>query len=431
MASVTFDSITLSDRNVVEAFAKIAADARITSPLNIIAYPVPRLAGFSQSLPDVLSSPTEEFAILFENHAAVAHKLTMEVPAPFGGTIEVTREAAKSVTNVSLNDKCPSGPAAALLSAIKRHLRAADMGGGLHQVLGREMADFYQRREAELVRLESLNQRLTEGMEEYRVKLEAQFANKTEALERSIGEKSKALEGEYIHKERELAEKASALDERARQLDDRDAKHVRRQIRSDLKKIFAERSETFALTKTTNRKRWVIHILFIVLVALTMLYVYDAVLQVHAALTSGALGGILYIELARSTIGAIAVAAAVVFYIRWNDAWFKRHAEEEFNLKRLELDIDRASWVAEMVLEWQEDKGGPVSSELINRLTANLFSPNRDDASVRHPSEDAITSLLRAAQRFRLTIPGVGEFDLDRASVRRLAKAANASDASE
>jgi hypothetical protein len=119
----------------------------------------------------------------------------------------------------------------------------------------------------------------------------------------------------------------------------------------------------------------------------------------------------------------IGLAAALVFYIRWNDNWFRQHADEEFRLKRLELDIDRASWVVEMALEWQEEKGSIIPQELIDRLTSNLFIDQDRRAPPKHPSEDLASAIVAASSGLTLRIPGIGEVTLDRRGVRRFTEA--------
>ena len=78
----------------------------------------------------------------------------------------------------------------------------------------------------------------------------------------------------------------------------------------------------------------------------------------------------------------------VVFYIKWIDRWAQIHANEEFRLKRLDLDIDRSSWIVEVALEWQEEKGGAIPQELLDKLTHNLFAYSQNEETIRHPYED-------------------------------------------
>jgi hypothetical protein len=113
----------------------------------------------------------------------------------------------------------------------------------------------------------------------------------------------------------------------------------------------------------------------------------------------------------------MALAASVVFYIRWTDHWFRQHADEEMRLKRLELDLDRATWVVEMALEWKREKDADIPQELIDRLSRNLFESD-SYSRPRHPGEDLASALLGASSALSITIPGLGEAKFDRKGMR-------------
>jgi hypothetical protein len=48
-------------------------------------------------------------------------------------------------------------------------------------------------------------------------------------------------------------------------------------------------------------------------------------------------------------------------------------ADEEFRLKRISLDVDRAIWVVETALEWQEQKQ-TIPPQLLEQLSRDLFA---------------------------------------------------------
>lgn len=127
-----------------------------------------------------------------------------------------------------------------------------------------------------------------------------------------------------------------------------------------------------------------------------------------------------YFKLPAATLATV---AAIVYYIRWNDHWFKRHADEEFNIKRFELDVDRASWVVEMAMEWKDEKGSEIPKGLVDRLTANLFESTPEESSPRHPSEDLASALLGASSELSMNVPGVGDIKLDRKGTRQFKRA--------
>jgi hypothetical protein len=114
----------------------------------------------------------------------------------------------------------------------------------------------------------------------------------------------------------------------------------------------------------------------------------------------------------------IMFVSTAYFFIRWNNQWFQRHANEEFRLKRMELDIDRASWFVEMAFEWKDEKGEEIPVELIERLTHGLFGDDRGD----HPVEpaDSLANALIGAARFKVKLADGMEVEYDRKGVEKL-----------
>lgn len=70
-------------------------------------------------------------------------------------------------------------------------------------------------------------------------------------------------------------------------------------------------------------------------------------------------------------------------------------------MKRLDLDIDRASWLVEMVMEWKEQKGTEIPEELLTRLSRNLFIEDGPKEECLHPAE-AFPPFFELAQRLYL-----------------------------
>ncbi len=129
-----------------------------------------------------------------------------------------------------------------------------------------------------------------------------------------------------------------------------------------------------------------------------------------------------WLGLGRLPVGALGFALTAVFYIRWTDQWFRQHANQEFRLQQLALDVDRAGYATEMLMEWQEDKAGEMPAVMVDRLTAGLFTDQTTPPRVRHPSEDATAAILKAASRVQIDLPGLGEVTLTGRQVRGLHK---------
>jgi hypothetical protein len=116
----------------------------------------------------------------------------------------------------------------------------------------------------------------------------------------------------------------------------------------------------------------------------------------------------------------LAFASTGVFFIRWNNKWFEKHSTEEFRLKRLEIDIDRASWLVEMAFEWKTEKGTDIPIELINKLGENLFKEDKVEESPLHPSDQLASAILGAASSVSVKVPGGTEVKLDRKGLNKL-----------
>ena len=185
------------------------------------------------------------------------------------------------------------------------------------------------------------------------------------------------------------------LNRQKQDLDDRTARHARREQSKKLQEKIAHRSAKFTLTSGTRQKRLSIHIIFIVLLSAAALVTYYSLTNPPTVVE----GVILWLELGRLPFGMAGFALTALYYIRWNDHWFKQHADQEFKLQQLALDVDRAGYVTEMLLEWQEDKGVDMPAMLIDRLTTGLFIDQTSHEQVRHPSEDITKALIEQTKR--------------------------------
>lgn len=73
-----------------------------------------------------------------------------------------------------------------------------------------------------------------------------------------------------------------------------------------------------------------------------------------------------------------------------------------------------------MALEWKDEKGTSLPSELIVPLTRHLFAMDDiEGEAVRHPVQDLASKLLGASTELNVSVPGVGEAKLDRKAIDR------------
>ena len=132
------------------------------------------------------------------------------------GSMIVTRDASGSLSlSINLPPNFDNNPAAKTKIVIEarqafQSYRRSAILDSLHPL----MSEFYDRREATLLRLEELNAKITIEADEHRRKLDQSYEKTKQELEATITTRVQELETEYTAKEEELSKKAAALSER-------------------------------------------------------------------------------------------------------------------------------------------------------------------------------------------------------------------------
>ena len=202
-------------------------------------------------------------------------------------------------------------------------------------------------------------------------------------------------------------------------MDDQESKHARRELQRQLKEQLQDRNTTFELTQGTRRLRLPIKLTtYCIGAVLTSVLVFSFV-EATPVFINGNIGVdnlSLLLRILLSTAGLITLLS---FYIRWENKWFEQHAQEEFRLKSLDLDIDRAAWVVEMALEWKDEKGHEIPQHLLEPMMRGLFTTERQGET----TNDKVTVadlVLGTASSAKVKIPGGGEVEYDRKALKKL-----------
>ena len=278
------------------------------------------------------------------------------------------------------------------ISTVQKYFIPFDQAAAIEQSLGPEMAEFYNLREEGLRRLEDLSQRIAKETHDYRQQLDSELRVKEEKLNTEFDVRKENLDKQIEEHREKLREQESQLEKRRQELDDRSVRHARREQSRNLQKKIAARSEKFTLTPETEPKRQPIRRAFLVLMIMSIvLIVFSQVYPIRA--TEGLA---FWFEIIRFPAGLLGFASSVIFYIRWNDHWFRQHADQELRLHQLALDVDRAGYVTEMLLEWQDDKGVAMPELMVERLTTGLFVDQITKGAVQHPLEDIIKAMQKS-----------------------------------
>lgn len=264
---------------------------------------------------------------------------------------------------------------------------------------------------AESRELKGISKNIILDQEKWRQKLEDDFEKRSEKLK-----------SEYEHKNDEIIERERKLDERCKTIDDRASVHARRMIREKFLEEVKNRYKKFELTENTKNLRNAVNkFLFLLIILFGSAFIYS--LLISFKLVEAKELNELSFGIKQAFLG-IAFASTIVFYFRWHQSWFDRHAREEFQLKRVELDFERASWLVEIVGEWAENNKGQFPEALLGRLSEGLFQRLEDKHTLNdcHPADQLTNAVLGASSRLNLNLGNGSSIELDRKGINQLEK---------
>ncbi len=225
------------------------------------------------------------------------------------------------------------------------------------------------------------------GVKERTLELEDQFQVKANELEHRFVEKSRILEEDHASKVRQLKELENAHAENVKSFELRNNTAVRRDLLREIRNKIEEQ-KTIQISPETINKRRIIHITCISTMVLAACFAFALIWKIVQG--TGNLDWKFFIPLGTWTILFVTTG---IYYIRWNDQWFRDHARVEFENRKFSSDVLRASWVAELLFEWAEKKGITMPPDLLSSFTKNLFEPMAQDG--RHHPIDQFNDFLK------------------------------------
>lgn len=337
-------------------------------------------------------------------------------------SISVRRNPSHSFDEFTFNRNPNTRPVTALrlLKILQQNLGAVHLSGKPDVGWSDASQSFYEMRENRLLKLEELHEKLVQGTDEYRRKLDEGYDQKVQKLEEGAADEKRRLTVSFERKSEKLDEDRQALETRIKELDDRESRHARRQIRNDIKEEIKRRKSEFKLSVGTVEKRkpifWMCMILSVLLGVGMVANVATAFWPSEANTLDT--NHIIYFSIRQLAITS-AFGAIVVYFIRWNNRWFEQHAQEEFKFQRLELDMDRASWIVEMALEWKQSTGGDIPINLLERLSSNLFDGSDAEEPKDSLNDDLASLVLGSASSLKIKTPEGSEINMDRKGLRK------------
>lgn len=248
-------------------------------------------------------------------------------------------------------------------------------------------------RDEALARLENLHAKLLGELSQAQLKMQQDLASARKELDIEYQKKEEKHNAEYAQLLANLEAREKTLAEERKKIDDRRSTIVRRELRKELKEVLATRSNKFALSSSTRNRRWFVFGGYFLLLTFFVAVVFLPADQFPLAsqLTEPIK---LYAILARQILGSLGFIFTMGFLLRWMNEWAQRHTDEELRMLQLDQDIDRASWVAEMTFEWNEEKNSTIPDGLLEILTTNLFGAKAGHAG--NPSMTPSDALVKA-----------------------------------
>lgn len=414
MSNIQKNIFKIKDKELIERLDKVACEFNIMDNVN---YQISILPGqVLCSGPHKIINQDPDLQKIFDCDGCMLASVNVSIGKDI--SFHVKRNDFNDTINIHTSDSSQRADNIKAICLVNQNFEMYERTEAFDKLLGDELAEFYRKREQALTKLEELSHQIIKKNEDYREETYKEFDELKKRLNDKIAEERNQLKEEFEIKEQKIKDRENELEKRSKDIDDNDNRTARRKIRLDLKDSLNKRSENFSLTESTNKKRNMIHGLFCFLITVPSIYILIEVVTIIK------IGSCSLEDMARLGISSLAWFSAIIFYIRWNDLWFRQHADEEFKLKRMELDIDRASWVVEMTHEWKEEKGNDIPAKLIESLTRNLFEVDNTSKTTKHPTEDLASALFGAASNLTVKIPGLGEVVLSKNDVKKFKEAA-------
>lgn len=220
------------------------------------------------------------------------------------------------------------------------------------------------------------------------LEIEEQYRRQAAELEEKSRQQQSELEEKTRRASANLQEREEAHRLKVSDWDVRQNMAARRELLKDIRRVIDEQ-KTFALSSSTEAKRRYVHALCLVALAVALGLVGFFGYKLWSTDAPH------WFNVAPVSAGLLFLVSTLVYYVKWNDQWFREHAQAEMRNKKLNADILRASWLAELFLEGK-DKERQLPDMLVSRFSEGLFldvsSPSPD-----HPADQMVDLLKRVS----------------------------------
>ena len=407
------------DRKIVEVFRDLGARHGI-SQAHVAALGFDNIGSVSLS-----DEPANAFKVLLDHDSELIDTMSLSISAltlvySRGGQYGADQKSpvydeivltwnGQQASNVSDSQKLD------ILALINSALNPFHEGRGVDGPLTKEQQQLLAIHTSTLERLEQLNENLVRQSSEMWRRLDERVDSKLKEYEGNYTAKKQQLEADHQARATALDEREKSIEEKLKEIDDRDNTHARREIRNRMLDDVKERIKQFGVSAATRSKRKP--------VAMGMLLLVLALMWL-LAWTIGAIDKVdvvapanhteLYFLWIRFTFFTFSLLGTLLYYIKWQDKWAQEHASSEFQLQQFYIDVNRANWAIESCLEWKKETNSEIPKELLASVTHGLFvNKELEPERVIHPADELASALLGSASNLKLKV-GDSEIAFDK-----------------
>jgi hypothetical protein len=321
----------------------------------------------------------------------------------------------------------------------------------LESLISDDQRRHYEAREIALSRLERSMAEFEATLQKNVTENNAATRAEQERLRADYEAKVSQADSEFQSRLRELGERENRLADEKKQFDSRESRHVRRDLISQIQDLLRQRNTTFELTKGTKKQRTPIVSLYCTLILFFLVgtvWSYTTTIEVPPLVPEKKSSStnstepplilkdatdkeiyeayskyvLAFFDGFRKLAFPLGFVLSSGYFLRWLNRGYQVHAQEEFKLKRLELDIIRASWIVETALDWFDETEEPLPRYLADPITRGLFAAESQHEDSGMTAADSIASALFGnSAKAEVRLPH-GKLLLDNRGIQKLKK---------
>lgn len=220
---------------------------------------------------------------------------------------------------------------------------------------------------------------------------------KSAELDKQASERAAKMQKDFEDRLSDLAKERDALAKEKADLDIRRSTAARRSLLTDMRTQIGAK---FNVTTETVTRRRPVHIAAITAMAV------GAGLMGFSIWKLFRLPSFDWRYMSTFWSGLLLAGTTLIYYLRWNNHWFAQLARDEFNTHKMNIDVLRASWVAEMLIEWKEEKDRPFPTELLTAVTEGLFRGVEWTPGDHHPVSE-VARMVNSVSKLKVTKDGL------------------------